>query len=247
MSPTATETLPKTLGWNYNGCYPGKVRQFIQASHWSVYFPFFFFHHLDAAHFLLACLNSSPFVQPHLSKTTGAYELTLCTHRTLRIWMANVNMSRPVQDSRGNNLEEWLWEREGDTNLLNGGIRHFVKLRSINKKDYICVCHQDEVVVKVDSTKEVLKKRRWVLAAASEKSTAARAGMTGKKLQHSLPEDEMNHALLCSIAKWRHISSLLREAVIQCNELNNPLCYLCLFLLSLDGLSYFCRHLFLSA
>lgn len=41
--------------------------------------------------------------------------------------------------------------------------------------------NQDEVVVKVDSTKEVLKSRRWVSAAASERYTAARAGMTGKK------------------------------------------------------------------
>lgn len=44
-----------------------------------------------------------------------------------------------------------------------------------------CVYNQDEVVVKVDSTKEVLKKRRWVLDAVSERYTAARAGMTGKK------------------------------------------------------------------
>lgn len=35
--------------------------------------------------------------------------------------------------------------------------------------------------MKVDSTKEVLKKRRWVSVAASERYTAARAGMTGKK------------------------------------------------------------------
>lgn len=107
-SPTATEMLPKSLGWNYSGCYPEKVRQFIQASHWSVYFPFFF-HHLDAAHFLLACLNSPSFVQPHLPKTTGVYELTLCTHRSLHIWMANVNTSHPVQGSQGNNLDEWCY------------------------------------------------------------------------------------------------------------------------------------------
>lgn len=35
--------------------------------------------------------------------------------------------------------------------------------------------------MKVDSTKEVLKMQRWVLAAASERYIAARAGMTGKK------------------------------------------------------------------
>lgn len=33
----------------------------------------------------------------------------------------------------------------------------------------------------MDSTKEVLKMRRWVSAAAYERSIAARAGMTGKK------------------------------------------------------------------
>lgn len=42
--------------------------------------------------------------------------------------------------------------------------------------------------MKVDSTKEVLKIRRWVLAAASERYTAARAGMTGKrKPVHATP------------------------------------------------------------
>lgn len=35
--------------------------------------------------------------------------------------------------------------------------------------------------MKVDSTKEVLKMRRWVSAAAYERFIAARAGMTGKK------------------------------------------------------------------
>lgn len=44
-----------------------------------------------------------------------------------------------------------------------------------------CSYNQDGVVVKVDSTKEVLKMRRWVLAAASVRYTAAKAGMTGKK------------------------------------------------------------------
>lgn len=33
----------------------------------------------------------------------------------------------------------------------------------------------------MDSTKEVLKMRRWVSAAAYERSIAARAGMTGKE------------------------------------------------------------------
>lgn len=52
----------------------------------------------------------------------------------------------------------------------------------LNIKNFcLCVYKQDVVEVKVDSTKEVLKKRRWVSAAASEKYTAARAGMTGKK------------------------------------------------------------------
>lgn len=45
----------------------------------------------------------------------------------------------------------------------------------------LCVFNQAEAVVKVDSTKEVLKMRRWVLAAASERYIAARAGMTGKE------------------------------------------------------------------
>lgn len=45
----------------------------------------------------------------------------------------------------------------------------------------LCLFNQDEVVVKVDSTKEVLKIRRWVLAVVFERYIAARAGMTGKK------------------------------------------------------------------
>lgn len=43
-----------------------------------------------------------------------------------------------------------------------------------------CVSKQDEVVAKVDSTKEVAKKPRWVSAAPFEKYTEARAGMIGK-------------------------------------------------------------------
>lgn len=44
-----------------------------------------------------------------------------------------------------------------------------------------CPCSkQDEVVAKVDSTKEVAKKPRWVSAAPFEKYTEARAGMIGK-------------------------------------------------------------------
>lgn len=42
------------------------------------------------------------------------------------------------------------------------------------------VYKQAEAVVKVDSTKEVLKMPRWVSVAASERFTAARAGTTGK-------------------------------------------------------------------
>lgn len=47
--------------------------------------------------------------------------------------------------------------------------------------------------MKVDSTKEVLKIRRWVLAAVSERYTAARAGMTGKEnLVHTpIPSDKV--------------------------------------------------------
>lgn len=45
-----------------------------------------------------------------------------------------------------------------------------------------CVCtYQAEVVVKVDSTKEVLKMWRSGLVAARGRYIAARAGMTGKK------------------------------------------------------------------
>lgn len=39
--------------------------------------------------------------------------------------------------------------------------------------------------MKVDSTKEVLKRQRGVLAAACEKYIAARAGTTGKKFPAS--------------------------------------------------------------
>lgn len=70
----------------------------------------------------------------------------------------------------------------------------------------LCVSEQDEVVVKVDSTKEVLKMGRWVLAAASEKSTAARAGMTGKSIRtHTLPEGLINDVFIAH--------SVLREVV----------------------------------
>lgn len=55
-----------------------------------------------------------------------------------------------------------------------------------------CLFNQDEVVVKVDSTKEVLKMRRWVLAAASVRYTAARAGMTGKKNPAPTSQGQIN-------------------------------------------------------
>ena len=53
--------------------------------------------------------------------------------------------------------------------------------------------------MKVDFTKEVLKNRRWVLDAASERFIAARAGMTGKK--NSLIEGQINHGLNCLVPK----------------------------------------------
>lgn len=43
-----------------------------------------------------------------------------------------------------------------------------------------------EVAVKVDSTKEVLKRQKGGLAAACERYIAARAGMIGKKFPASL-------------------------------------------------------------
>lgn len=55
----------------------------------------------------------------------------------------------------------------------------FLHLSAYNSS--LSLCKQVEVVVKVDSTKEVLKMRRLVLVVASEKYTAARAGMTGKE------------------------------------------------------------------
>lgn len=48
---------------------------------------------------------------------------------------------------------------------------------------------QDEVVAKVDSTKEVAKKPRWVSAAPFEKYTEARAGMIGKSDKSSTRHD----------------------------------------------------------
>lgn len=49
------------------------------------------------------------------------------------------------------------------------------------------VYKQAEAVVKVDSTKEVLKMPRWVSVAASERFTEARAGTTGKDKLHTAP------------------------------------------------------------
>lgn len=56
------------------------------------------------------------------------------------------------------------------------------RLIALNADVCLCVCHQAGVVVKVDFTKEVLKKRRLVSAATSERFTVARAGMTGKEI-----------------------------------------------------------------
>lgn len=73
-----------------------------------------------------------------------------------------------------------------DTRLLKCFVKLYKKKKMmivLNTIFHLCVCvcvyNQDEVVVKVDSTKEVLKMWRWALAAASERYTAARAGMIG--------------------------------------------------------------------
>lgn len=61
---------------------------------------------------------------------------------------------------------------------------------------------QDEAVVKVDSTKEAMKILRWVSAEASEKYTAAKAGMIGKEKQKP------------HMTRYKKISAALQREVV---------------------------------
>lgn len=74
---------------------------------------------------------------------------------------------------------------------------------------------QDEAVVKVDSTKEAMKMPRWVSAEASEKYTAARAGMIGKEKQKTC------------ITRYKKISAALQRVIISSATLRNPWCWIC--------------------
>lgn len=82
-----------------------------------------------------------------------------------------------------------------------------------------CVSKQDEVVAKVDSTKEVAKKPRWVSAAPFEKYTEARAGMIGKseKRAHGTmwncyihTSGRSNHMIKTGCLIWDFVGAFLR-------------------------------------